>query len=99
MIISFAFFLFINLRLPYDVYTTVDCSIVDVTVSRKASGESGQNDGGPELRKGHSYFLQKRGPMCERSGAKFSSPWFCPVCRAKAKGASKSAGQRAKKPS
>ncbi|PWK80563.1 hypothetical protein LX99_01032 [Mucilaginibacter oryzae] len=62
-------------NLLYDIYNTVDCSIVAVTVSRKASGESGQNNGGPECKKGHGYFLQKRGPPSERSGAKFSSPY------------------------
>jgi len=35
------------------------CPCIAVTVSRKASGESGQNDGGLERWKGHSKYLQK----------------------------------------
>ncbi|MCQ6958857.1 hypothetical protein [Mucilaginibacter aquariorum] len=53
-------------------------------VGKTASGENGQNDGGLERGKGIGNFAEA-GAMSERSGAKDSSPWFCPVCGAKAR--------------
>ena len=65
------------------LYNIVDYSIVDVTVSRKASDESGQNDGGLERRKGHSYFLQKGGERANVVGQNLA-----------ARGSARFAGQR-----
>jgi hypothetical protein len=45
-----------------------NCLCMGVPVSRKASGESGQNNGGLERKKGHSYFLQKRGKSANAVG-------------------------------
>jgi len=50
-------------------------------VSKTASGESGQNDGGLVRGKGIGTFAEVVG---KRNRAKDSSPWFCPICRAKA---------------
>ncbi|AYL96105.1 hypothetical protein HYN43_012755 [Mucilaginibacter celer] len=49
------------------------------SVSRKASGESGQNDGGLERGEGHSYFLQKRRVGANAVGQNLAargSAWF-----------------------
>ncbi|AYL98018.1 hypothetical protein [Mucilaginibacter celer] len=53
--------------------------LIAAPVSRKASGESGQNDGGLERGKGHRYFLQKRGARANAVGQNLAargSAWF-----------------------
>ncbi len=52
-------------------------------VSRTASGESGQNNGGLVRGKGIGTFAEARARVSD-SRAKDYSPWFCTVCRAKA---------------
>jgi hypothetical protein len=34
---------------------------------------------------GHSKFLQKHGKSASEAGQNNCSPWFCPICRAKAR--------------
>ncbi|RYU90671.1 hypothetical protein EWM62_08455 [Mucilaginibacter terrigena] len=57
-------------------------------VSKTASGESGQNDGGLERGKGLENFAEEWA-WCGEAWAKYSSPWFCPVAGAKAMSAKK----------
>jgi hypothetical protein len=52
-------------------------------VSRTASGEICQNNGGPEYRKGIAIVAEALA-WRERSGATFCSPWFWLICSAKA---------------
>ena len=53
-------------------------------VSRQASGESGQNNGGLCGGQGHWQTLPKPGHGANEVAARFSSPWFCLFCRVKA---------------
>jgi hypothetical protein len=53
-------------------------------VSKAASGESGQNNGGLMRGKGIGTFAEAR-ERADASGAKDSSQWFCAICGAKAK--------------